>query len=856
MFNDYQFSLRPIAILALLLLALLILLGIPAEASQTSYITSDPQAFAPLLAPTSADDVIEGEYIVVLKENPVRSTMSAAAIEQMVASVASTHVSQAPMFTYSQALSGFAATLSETEIKSLQTDTRVAYIQPNHVKTILDDQPNATWGLDRIDQRNLPLDNNYHYDFDGAGVDMYIVDTGILTTHNEFSGRMAGGFSSIGGNTSDYDDCNGHGTHVAGTAGGTTYGVAKNVNLYAVRVLDCNGSGSDAGVISGVEWLTNNASGPSVANLSLGGTPSNALDTAVQNSIAAGITFVVASGNENTDACGSSPARVSAAITVNASTSGDARANFSNYGTCTDIFAPGQSITSAWIGGNNSTNTISGTSMASPHVAGVAALFLAANASASPSQVKSEIESLATPNKISDIGPGSTNLLLYSIVDGDNPLPTPTQTQTPTPVPTATPRPGTPIFSDDFETDLGWEVDPNNTDNATTGFWALGDPEQTLLEGIKQVGDASSGDNSLVTGLLAGEGAGSFDVDSGVTSIQSPEIDLPSSGDLTLFLNFYLAHYNNATSVDFFRVDIVGTETETIFEEVGSADQDNAEWEELILDLNQFAGETIQILISASDNGDPSLIEAAVDDVAIMQDGDSPEPTETPTPTSTATAAPTEEPTEEPTSIPTETPEGTVTVTPTPTASETPEPSETPSPTVTPDPPSGNSNNIFDDTLADGWMVTLWGSGIIDPETESPVSSGTYSIQFTFDDFLSFASFQPVESFDFSSVDYIEFDILGVETDQDASFFLFDDTFATIIGYQILINGDQWLSVKIPLSEVDPSLINSIEHIAFYDETGAGTFYLDNIRLTKESDNPSPPIGNGENQLYLPMMVR
>ena len=255
----------------------------------------------------------------------------------------------------------------------------------------------------------------------------YIIDTGIRSTHSDFGGRATSGYDAIDGGSAD--DCNGHGTHVAGTVGGTTYGVAKGVSLVAVRVLDCGGSGTTSGVIAGVNWVTSNhgAGQPAVANMSLGGGASSALDTAVSNSIADGVTYALAAGNSNANACNSSPARTPNAITVGATTSSDARASFSNYGTCVDIFAPGSSITSAWYTSNTATNTISGTSMASPHVAGAAAVYLEANPSATPAQVASALIAAATTGKVTSPGTGSPNRLLYIAPPGGggtNPPPT------------------------------------------------------------------------------------------------------------------------------------------------------------------------------------------------------------------------------------------------------------------------------------------------------------------------------------------------------------------------------------------------------------------------------------------------
>ena len=328
--------------------------------------------------------------------------------------------------TYTSALSGFVLkSASKSAVQLLTKDDRVAFIEADQMVSIGATQSNATWGLDRIDQVNLPLNSTYVYDQNGTGVRAYVIDTGVRTSHSQFGGRASSGYTAINdGNGTN--DCNGHGTHVAGTVGSSTYGVAKNVNVVAVRVLDCAGSGSNSGVLAGIDWVKANHVKPAVANMSLGGGTSTALDNAVNATVAAGVTMVVAAGNDNSNACNYSPARAANAITVGSTTSSDSRSSFSNYGNCLDIYAPGSSITSTWSTSNSATNTISGTSMAAPHVAGVAALYLDDNPNASPAQVQSAIESAAASNKVSDAKTGSPNLLLNNDFGGGTPPPPPT----------------------------------------------------------------------------------------------------------------------------------------------------------------------------------------------------------------------------------------------------------------------------------------------------------------------------------------------------------------------------------------------------------------------------------------------
>ncbi|WP_020670550.1 S8 family peptidase [Amycolatopsis nigrescens] len=327
---------------------------------------------------------------------------------------------------FSAALHGYSAKMTESQARRVAADPAVAYVEQNGVLRASTDQLNPpSWGQDRVDQRDLPLDSKYSYNSTASNVTAYIIDTGILTTHTDFGGRASSGYDFVD-NDSNATDCNGHGTHVAGTVGGTAHGLAKEAKLVAVRVLDCGGSGSYEGVIAGIDWVTQNAAKPAVANMSLGGGASTAVDNAVRRSITAGITYGLAAGNDNgASACNSSPARTQEAITVASTTNTDARSSFSNIGTCVDIFAPGSSIKSAWIGGNSATNTISGTSMATPHVVGAAALYLAANPSATPQQVRDALVNNGTKNKVTNPGSGSPNVLLYTGTAGNEPEPTP-----------------------------------------------------------------------------------------------------------------------------------------------------------------------------------------------------------------------------------------------------------------------------------------------------------------------------------------------------------------------------------------------------------------------------------------------
>lgn len=383
------------------------------------------QSQAAELLAVSSGKAIKGAYIVVFNTPSVLNLQDVSAMTDFStqqANILANDYNVSVVKNFGSTLNGVLIHANAKQIAELQNDPKIKYIEQDQMMSISPvitasgNQPSPTWGLDRTDQRDLPLDNNYHYDFDGSGVTAYVVDTGVLNSHNDFGGRASSGYDFID-NDFDATDCNGHGTHVAGTIGGASYGVAKNVNIVGVRVLNCSGSGSNSGVIAGINWVKDNASGPSVANMSLGGGASQATDDAVNAAVAAGISFVVAAGNDNSNACNYSPARAANAITVGSTTSSDARSSFSNYGTCLDIYAPGSSITSAWYTSNSATNTISGTSMAAPHVAGVAAVYLNQTPNMTPAQVTSLLKTRATSGKVSDAKTGSPNSLLFSLAE-------------------------------------------------------------------------------------------------------------------------------------------------------------------------------------------------------------------------------------------------------------------------------------------------------------------------------------------------------------------------------------------------------------------------------------------------------
>ena len=340
---------------------------------------------------------VAGQYIVTLASGaPVGATVSA--------------LSGRPLFTYSHAMHGFAARLSAAQLTALQHNPRVVRIEEDGIATATVTQSNPTWGLDRIDERTLPLSGSYTYHRTASTVRAYIIDTGIATSHRDFGGRAANVKDTVGDGRNG-QDCNGHGTHVAGTVGGTTYGVAKKVLLRGVRVLDCQGSGTYSQVIAGIDWVIGHATKPAVANMSLGGGYSASVNSAATKLANSGVFLAVAAGNSNANACNYSPSSASNVTAVAAGDRTDTRASFSNYGGCVDVYAPGVNIKSDWLSG--ATNTISGTSMASPHVCGVAALYKSTHGDKSSSTINSWIINKSTKNVIKRNLSGTPNRLLY-----------------------------------------------------------------------------------------------------------------------------------------------------------------------------------------------------------------------------------------------------------------------------------------------------------------------------------------------------------------------------------------------------------------------------------------------------------
>ncbi|WEV28946.1 S8 family peptidase [Streptomyces sp. 71268] len=367
----------------------------PAATGAANAAPSEPSAPMVAVQKAAPGQAVQGSYIVTLKSGVTAKSLTRAK-------------GLSTQYVYSKVFNGFAAKLTAGQLSALRANPAVQAIEENQKATVSGTQNGATWGLDRIDQRNRPLDSTYTWNRDGAGVTAYIIDTGLDSRHADFGGRAQNVYNSVGGSG---EDCHGHGTHVGGTVGGNSYGVAKGVALRGVKVLGCDGSGSFAGIIAGFDWVRANAAKPAVANASLGGGYSAAVNTAAANLANSGVHLSVAAGNDNRDACNYSPASAASVLTVAASDSSDRKASFSNYGRCVETYAPGVSITSARMGGGST--SMNGTSMASPHAAGVAALYKANNGDASSATINSWVTSNATPDVITGNVTGTPNRLLF-----------------------------------------------------------------------------------------------------------------------------------------------------------------------------------------------------------------------------------------------------------------------------------------------------------------------------------------------------------------------------------------------------------------------------------------------------------
>ncbi|HVD62215.1 MAG TPA: S8 family serine peptidase [Gemmatimonadaceae bacterium] len=403
---------------------------------------SDTPLSSPNLPVTTGKQLIPNQYIVVFKNDAVAPAGVHNKAKSMIAQMDGGEIGLG--FVYSGGgLKGFSAHMTAEQADRIATDPNVAYVEQDQMASLSDVQTGATWGLDRLDQSALPLDGSYSYSATGAGVHVYIVDTGIRPTHVEFGGRVVLDYTSIN-DTYGIAGCHWHGTHVAATVGGATVGVAKGVTLHAVRVLDCTGNGPNSGVVAGIDWIIAHAQRPAVLNMSFGSDFDQALNDAAERAVAAGLTVVTAAGNSGRDACSNSPGGTPGAINVGATASNDVTPSWSNFGPCVDLYAPGNLIYSAFNSTDNTYGAASGTSMAAPHVVGAAALYLQANPNASPAQVTSALVSNATVGVLSGLGAGSPNLLVH--VDGSGSMlaplaPPPAPAPTPPPAPAPPPPP-------------------------------------------------------------------------------------------------------------------------------------------------------------------------------------------------------------------------------------------------------------------------------------------------------------------------------------------------------------------------------------------------------------------------------
>lgn len=540
---------------------------------------------------------LPGRYIVVFNDTPGRSPAHSRSFVANAARSMASQVGGQVLHEYVAGVQGFAVEMDPADLGVLLDNPDVAYVEEDTIYTLSAVQNNPTWGLDRIDERNLPLDDLYDSDLTGLGVNAYIIDTGIQLNHPNFSGRASLGVDVIGDGRNG-NDCNGHGTHVAGTVGSETYGVAKDVDLFAVRVFGCGNTTSLSNILAGMDWTLQNAQLPAVANMSLGGPASTTQDNLVQDMTDAGIVLVAAAGNDNFSACNKSPARAPSALTIASSTINDARSGFSNFGSCVDLFAPGSSITSTWL--NSGSNTISGTSMASPHVAGAAALVLEDNPGASVSQVSNSIISNATTGVISNAN-GSPNRLLYMAYLNDGAPPPP-------------PPPGDCSFEDDFTTSTGWVNDGAST--CSTGSFVRTNPTLVTNSGVTtQVGGDAGGDG-FAAFTATNSSAGVNDVDGGVCIARSPTVSVSQNSLLSIDW-FHGQRDAGDDAGDFFDLEysLNGGSSFASLVSIGDVTS-QAQWSTATASIP--AGSNVVIRVSVADGAGPGdLVEGGVDSVSI-----------------------------------------------------------------------------------------------------------------------------------------------------------------------------------------------------------------------------------------------
>ena len=575
----------------------------------------------------SADAHAEATYIVVLKP----TVTSPAATASRHRATFGADISGV----YSHALKGYTADMTAAEVTRLRTDDSVAYVEKDRILHLDQTPQTKPTGIQRIfadDNPNLDIDGTDDVRID---VDVAVIDSGVMA-HTDLNVVSRANCTTGVCQTGTGNDDNGHGTHVAGSIGaidnGTgVVGVAPGARIHSVKVCTASGSCPNSAIVAGVDYVTARASTIEVANMSLGGPGTNTpLAQAITRAVNGGVVVVVAAGNNAANASGYSPANHPDVITVSAladsdgnpggtgpalacrpTSTDDVLADFSNFGTVVEVAAPGVCILSTW--NNGAYNTISGTSMASPHVAGAAGVLTSGTRDPTNRTqvlaIRSQIVSSGNLNWTDDSGDGVKEPLLdvhdaTKFPPGSGPPPNPPVT----------------IFSDTFETATGWTANSGGTDTATTGTWVRGDPAATSSGVALQLGTTTSGSNDLVTGAPAGTAAGDFDVDGGLTSIQSPAIALPSTGTLSLSAQWYLAHLNNASSADLFRIRVVsGTTSTTVFQQLGTASNRAGAWGTATANLTSFAGQTIRLVVEASDASTASLVEAGLDDVVITQ---------------------------------------------------------------------------------------------------------------------------------------------------------------------------------------------------------------------------------------------